>query len=140
MKLLLDMCTMHFDRTNKAAEADSEAWRSLRLRSANNAETADNFLRAGVGITSHFLSSAALQPYNPIRTGAADTQVQVPPGTVYPPIRFADLAGATANAGIFTAMQSLADNVANIANRLSVLEGKGTTKASKAKPRSKPRR
>jgi hypothetical protein len=97
-----------------------------------NAASAD-FLRLMASIdAAQTGTTEQQQPISPIRTGAADTQVQQPAGSVYPPNRNVDQGAATANVGIFAAMQAIADAMAEVQSKV------GEFLAAAQQPKSAP--
>lgn len=118
LKMLYDTVMSHLSRIAADAEVDARAWRDLAQRRAHNAAAYDHAVSMGSVLAAQAGVTSQQQTVSPIRTGAADTQVQQPSGSVYPPIRNVDQSSATAQAGVQTAMQALADAVANLQNLL----------------------
>jgi hypothetical protein len=99
---------------------------SLSNRVNNLHATIDGLILGGLAAANQTGTTENQAAVTPIRTGAADTQVQQPAGSVYPPIRNVDQGGAAATnaeltsdaatsvaaAGVATANQAIADALA----------------------------
>jgi hypothetical protein len=121
LKLLFDECL----DARRETLANQRAWEAHKLRVANNSATFDHFVNMFAATASASASQTGQTEnqasVSPIRTGAADTQVQQPAGAVYPAIRNSDNLATTATgavetaiAGVATANQSIADSIANL--------------------------
>lgn len=153
MKLLFDDTMAYLSARRGTSDRHADAWETLRLMQAQNAAVASHAINMNVVISAQAGDTSSQAQVTPIRTGAADTQVQQPAGAVYPPIRNVDQSGATATGavqtaaagvataaeGIATANQSIADAVANLMNALTAVivnasGGASTPSQTQAKP------
>lgn len=135
MKLLFDATMAGMILGTQISQSHANAWETLRFRIASNAQSYDHAINMGSVLAGQAGVTENQAAVSPIRTGAADTQVQQPAGAVYPPIRNVDQTGATATGavqtaaagvataaeGIATANQSIADAVANLMNALTAV-------------------
>lgn len=92
-------------------------------RREDNGAALDNLVKTNAAVITHLSNLQALtasqtgataneQTVSPIRTGAADTEVQQPAGATYPPIRNVDQTGSTATGAVQTALAGQAVNAA----------------------------
>ena len=155
MKLLFDDTMSFLSARRQLNDRHADAWETLRLAQAQNMAVASHAINMNVVISAQSGDTATQAQVTPIRTGAADTQVQQPAGAVYPPIRNVDQMGSTATGavqtaqagvataaeGIATANQSIADAVANLMNALTSVivnasGGASTPSQTSSKPTS----
>lgn len=95
-------------------QEDARAYAALKLRIAHNSATVDHLAQLAVLTAQQTGATENQAQVTPIRTGAADAQVQQPAGAVYPPIRNVDQGASVASTGIQAAMQAIADAMANL--------------------------
>lgn len=153
MKLLFDDTMSFLSMARQENFANSRAWEALKLRQANQAASFDHLVNMTAAAAGQTGDTEDQSSVTPIRTAAADTEVQQPAGSVYPPIRNVDQSGSTAiaaaqtaqaavstaAAGVATANQSVADAVANLMNTLTAVitaaagNASGTAAAAPAK-------
>lgn len=117
MKLLFDMAAQSLPLVQQMVadnQADARAWRALNLRREANGQAFDHLVNMTAAASGQIGTTEGQASVTPIRTAAADTEVQQPAGAVYPPIRNVDQGAATANTGIQAAMQAIADAMANL--------------------------
>jgi len=93
--------------SRRELQARARAWESITLLQQQNlvafshAVNMGSLLSAQAGVTQQQTGvTDNQQPVSPIRTGAADSQVQMPPGAAYPPNRQTDTGGAAATSAI----------------------------------------
>lgn len=113
-KLLQDDTASDISINRKSLMRHQDGWETLRLRNAEFAASYDHALLASIAIANQTGSTENQQNVSPIRTAAADSTNQQPAGAAYPPIRNVDQGAATANTGILTAMQAIADGIADL--------------------------
>lgn len=108
--------------------ARARAWEAIALdmaqlasRRAMNAASFDHAVSMGSVLAAQAGVTEGQAAVSPIRTGAADTQVQQPAGAVYPPIRNVDQSGATATAGTQAAQEQIAANIAALSDVVTKL-------------------
>jgi len=101
--------------------ARQRAYEDLNLRRAQNAATFDHLVSMLSVNQMQTGTVESQQTVSPIRTGAADTEVQQPAGAVYPPIRNVDQTGATATGVVQTALSSVAAQIAALTDIVTKL-------------------
>lgn len=141
LKMLAEDTISDISINRKSLLRHQDAWETQRLRQAQFHASFDHALLASMAIANQTGGTDNQAFTSPIRTGAADTETQQPAGAVYPPIRNVDQGGAAAQSGIYTAMQALADAVANLQNALTSVDtnaagGASTPSQTSSKPTS----
>jgi hypothetical protein len=115
-KLLYDDTSSDISINRKSLMRHQDAWETLRLRNSQFAASFDHALLAAVAIANQTGSTESQAAVTPIKQGAGDAQNQQPAGAVYPPIRNVDQSGAAATAGIMTAQEQVAANIAALSD------------------------
>jgi hypothetical protein len=103
-KLLYDDTFSDVSLNRKSLFRHQDGWETLRLRNAQFAASFDHALLAAVAIANQTGSTEDQQAVTPIRTGIGDTMA----AASYPANRAVD----TADAGVATANQAIADALA----------------------------